>query len=215
MAYFIDNILKVVRNAGLIWDIYKGAVVHLLSIIEKRKPGSKLQYPSTIIKSKMVHRITFTVNNQTPYYLIPNGQYAYWGETNSGPDIINPYRTGSGGVFQASAVPWVGSAGISGYTIANPAIWIAMLGSDPDWSAEDNSARVAMSTTALTTHQDLYNNMYSANVTSLTLPTANGHIKLTCNIGSADDTVASFQLTFDRGTGVTDEALGVVVPEEK
>ncbi|KAF5586339.1 hypothetical protein FPCIR_7948 [Fusarium pseudocircinatum] len=136
-----------------------------------------------------------------------------WG---AGPPIsVKPYSIGSGGVFQASAVPWVGSAGISGYTIANPAVWIGMLGSNPDWSADDNRARVAMSTSPLTINKDLYNNMYSANATSLTLPTANGHINLSCSISSADEAAASFLLTFDRGTGVTDEALGVVVPEEK
>ncbi|VTT68381.1 unnamed protein product [Fusarium fujikuroi] len=156
----------------------------------------------------MVHKITFDIENRTPFFLIPNGQFAYWGNTNSGPETIS-------GVFQASAAPWVGSAGISGYTIANPAIWIAMLGSDPDWSAEANSARVAMSTKPLTMDKDLYNYIYSANVTNLTLPTPNGHINLTCSIGSDDDTAALFTLTFYRGTGVTDEALGVVVPEQK
>ncbi|CVL03778.1 uncharacterized protein FMAN_15002 [Fusarium mangiferae] len=163
----------------------------------------------------MVHKITFDIENRTPFYLIPNGQLAYWGNTNSGPETINPYSIGSGGVFQASAAPWVGSAGISGYTIANPEIWIALLGSDPDWSAEANSARVAMSTKPLTTDKDLYGYMYSTNVTNLALPTPNGHINLTCSIGSDDDTTALFTLTFYRGTGVTDEALGVVVPDQK
>lgn len=51
-----------------------------------------------------------------------------------------------------------------------------MLGSDPDWRAEANSARVAMSTKPLMMDKDLYNYMYSANVTNLTLSTPNGHI---------------------------------------
>ncbi|KAF9772381.1 hypothetical protein IL306_009906 [Fusarium sp. DS 682] len=72
-----------------------------------------------------------------------------------------------------------------------------------------------MSTTPLTIDKDLYNNMYSANITSLTLPTDNARINLTCSIGSADDAVATFTLTFNRGTGVTDEALGVVVSKDK
>ncbi|KAG4291885.1 hypothetical protein FPRO06_13138 [Fusarium proliferatum] len=163
----------------------------------------------------MVHKITFDIENRTPFYLIPNGQFAFWGNTNSGPETIKPYSIGSGGVFQASAAPWVGSAGISGCRIANPAIWIAMLGSDPDWRAEANSARVAMSTKPLTMDKDLYNYMYSANVTNLTLSTPNGHINERFFIGSDDDTTALFTLNFYKGTGVTDEALGVVVPEEK
>ncbi|CZR45258.1 uncharacterized protein FPRO_15567 [Fusarium proliferatum ET1] len=139
----------------------------------------------------MVHKITFDIENRTPFYLIPNGQFAFWGNTNSGPETIKPYSIGSG------------------------AIWIAILGSDPDWSAEANSARVAMSTKPLTMDKDLYSYMYSSNVTNLTLPTPNGHINLTCSIGSDDDTTALFTLTFYKGTGVTYEALGVVVPEEK
>ncbi|KAF5693608.1 hypothetical protein FDENT_1840 [Fusarium denticulatum] len=163
----------------------------------------------------MVHRITFKIDNQTPYSLKPNGQYAYWGETVSGPDTIQPYSTGSGGVFQASAVPLVGSSGISGYMIDNPAIWFGFLGSDPDFSTEDNKACVAMSTTQLTINKDTYNNMYSANVTRLTQPIPRGKLDLTCNIGSADDCVATFTLTFNGGTGVTGEAHGAEVPEEK
>ncbi|KAG5754842.1 hypothetical protein H9Q70_002553 [Fusarium xylarioides] len=150
----------------------------------------------------MVHRITFKIDNQTPYSLKPNGQYAYWGETVSGPDTIQPYSTGAGGVFQASVVPLVGSAGISGYTIANPAV------------TKDNKACIAMSTTQLTINKDLYNNMYSANVLSLTQPIPRGKLDLTCTIGSTDDCVATFRLTFNGGTDVTNEALGVDVPEK-
>nr|RBR01166.1 hypothetical protein FVER53263_10670 [Fusarium verticillioides] len=156
-----------------------------------------------------------TVGNQTPYSLKPNGQYAYWGETVSGPDTIQPYSTGSGGVFQASSVPLVGSAAISGYTIANPAIWFGFLGSDPDFSTEDNKACVAMSTTHLTITKDTYSHMYSANVTRLTQPVPRGKLDLTCSIGSADDCVATFTLTFNGGTVVTGEALGSDVLEEK
>ncbi|EWG51786.1 hypothetical protein FVEG_10670 [Fusarium verticillioides 7600] len=109
----------------------------------------------------------------------------------------------------------VGSAGISGYTIANPAIWFGFLGSDPDFSTEDNKACVAMSTTHLTITKDTYSHMYSTNVTRLTQPVPRGKLDLTCSIGSADDCVATFTLTFNGGTVVTGEALGSDVLEEK
>ncbi|KAF5558879.1 hypothetical protein FPHYL_7220 [Fusarium phyllophilum] len=84
----------------------------------------------------MVHKITFKIDNQTPYSLKPNGQYAYWGETVSGPDTFWHVRSSPAALVQAV-----------GYTIANPGVWFGMLGSDPDLSTEDNKACVAMSTT--------------------------------------------------------------------
>lgn len=44
-------------------------------------------YPPNSL-SKMVHRVTVKVNNSTPFTLQPNGQYAHWGETKSGPDRV-------------------------------------------------------------------------------------------------------------------------------
>ncbi|KAF5558880.1 hypothetical protein FPHYL_7221 [Fusarium phyllophilum] len=57
--------------------------------------------------------------------------------------------------------------------------------------------------------------MYEANITSLTQPIPNGSINLTCTIGSTDDCVAAFTLTFNGSAGVTDKALRVDAPEEK
>ncbi|KAG5769040.1 hypothetical protein H9Q69_001814 [Fusarium xylarioides] len=85
---------------------------------------------------------------------------------------------------------------------------------DPDFSTKDNKACIAMSTTQLTINKDLYNNMYPANVTSLTQPIPRGKLDLTCAIGGTDDCVATFTLTFNGGTDVTNEALGVDVPEK-
>lgn len=70
-------------------------------------------------------------------------------------------------------VPWVGSAGISGYYITEPAVWIVLLGSNPDWSAEDNRARVAISSSNLNVDKDQYNNLFDGR-TSVSLPTTKG-----------------------------------------
>lgn len=43
--------------------------------------------PSHLL-NKMVHRVTVKVNNSTPFTLQPHGQYAFWGETNSGPQRV-------------------------------------------------------------------------------------------------------------------------------
>ncbi|KAK4163126.1 hypothetical protein QBC43DRAFT_301358 [Cladorrhinum sp. PSN259] len=164
----------------------------------------------------MVHRITMAVNNQSPYYLIPNGQYAYWGETVSGPQTVNPFTNGSGGVFKASAVPWVGSAGVSAYTLSTnnqgtPDVWLVLLGSDPDWSPEDNRARVLMQSTAVFPDKATYNQMFDGK-TTVSLPSAHGVFTLTGSIGTEDDCTATFVLTFQQGSGVTKEALEVPKP---
>jgi hypothetical protein len=86
-------------------------------------------------------------------------------------------------VFQASAAPWTGSAGISGYTIADPAVWIELLGSDPDWSSEDNKARVLLSATSVDTDKGTYDIMYSDGVTTMTLSTSKGQIKVSSHHG--------------------------------
>ncbi|KAK6000004.1 hypothetical protein QM012_003992 [Aureobasidium pullulans] len=147
------------------------------------------------------------IDNQTPFQLTPNGQYAYWGETNVGPQGVNAYTNdGNAGELQASSVPWVGSAGISGYFIAGPSVWIILLGSDPDWSAEDNRARVAISSTSLNVDKDQYNRVFDGQ-TKVSLPTTKGVFTLTGSIGSNDSCTATYQLTFQRGGGVTPDIL--------
>ncbi|RYO22392.1 hypothetical protein AA0121_g2353 [Alternaria tenuissima] len=157
-----------------------------------------------------------SVNNESPYYLVPNGQYAYWGEMVSGPQTVNPSKKDSGGVFQASAAPWVGCAGVSGYTLSTnnkgtPDVWIILLGSDPDWSAEDNRARVIMQSSEIKPSKAVYQQLFDGN-TKVSLPSDHGVFTLTSDIGSTDDCTATFFLTFQQGSGVTTEALQVPAP---
>ncbi|KAI9719367.1 MAG: hypothetical protein M1835_004065, partial [Candelina submexicana] len=110
----------------------------------------------------MVHRITIVVDNQTPFLLEPNGKYTQWGDFVQGPSSVQSYYSnGVGGILQASKAPWVGTAGMVGYQISSPAVWMVMLASDPDWSPEDNRTGVDLSLSSIPVNQDTYNRIWN------------------------------------------------------
>jgi hypothetical protein len=52
-------------------------------------------------------------------------------------------------------------------------VWIILLGSDPDWSSEDNRARVLMQSSEIKPSKDVYNQLFDGK-TKVSLPSDHG-----------------------------------------
>ncbi|KAF2799550.1 hypothetical protein K505DRAFT_370866 [Melanomma pulvis-pyrius CBS 109.77] len=146
------------------------------------------------------NQIFFLVDNQTPFTLIPNSTtFSDWGDFMSGPTSIKPFEKGDAGHVISSKAPFVGSAGIVGYSITSPkgtTIHIRLLASNPFMSFRSNWACVSMYHAGGCIDQDAYNNHYYNEPQSASLAFEGKTLNLTSNIGHADRATATFVLTY-------------------
>lgn len=117
----------------------------------------------------------------------------------SGPTSIKPFDKGDAGHIISSKSPFVGSAGIVGYSITSPngtTIYIRLLASNPYLSFRSNWACVSISRAEDCINQDTYNTHYSNEPQSASLSFEGKTLNLTANIGQADKATATYVFTY-------------------
>ncbi|KAG9495026.1 hypothetical protein J7337_013255 [Fusarium musae] len=127
------------------------------------------------------NQILFSVDNQTPFTLVPNPTtFSDWGDFAAGPTSVSfptkkprtsmlkgikvkPFQKGDGGHVMSSQSPFVGSAGIVGYSFTSKngaTVYIRLLASNPYLSVRDNWACVSFASFDQGINQDAYNHHY-------------------------------------------------------
>lgn len=141
-----------------------------------------LKAPKAAVKmSYNKNQIFFSVDNQTPFTLVPNPTtFSDWGDFGAGPTTvcspqnslihvmlkcikIKPFQKGDAGHVISSRSPFCGSAGIVGYSLTSKngaTIYIRFLASNPYLSVRDNWACVSLSSIDQGINQDTYNYHY-------------------------------------------------------
>jgi len=146
------------------------------------------------------NQIFFIADNQTPFTLIPNSTiFSDWGDFSSGPTSVKPSDKGHAGHIISSSAPFVGSAGIVGYSITSPSgttIYIRLLASNPLMSFRSNWACVSISHAEDCINQDTYNTHYYNEPQSASLSFEGKTLKLTATIGGARKATAAYVFTY-------------------
>ncbi|KAI2465921.1 hypothetical protein F4781DRAFT_407512 [Annulohypoxylon bovei var. microspora] len=146
------------------------------------------------------NQIRFKVENETAFELEAKSCFADWGDFAEPPSTISPYGSGSGGHVVSSRSPFVGSAGMVGYTVSSgsEALYLRFLGSNPYLSAKDNYSTSAVLTRDAGIDQGDYNWLYGREEKDDSKPFNGGTLKVTSQIGQADDCTAIFTVTFQK-----------------
>ncbi|KAF5572367.1 hypothetical protein FPANT_13136 [Fusarium pseudoanthophilum] len=146
------------------------------------------------------NQILFSVDNQTPFTLVPNPTtFSDWGDFAAGPTTVKPFQKGDGGDVMSSQSPFVGSAGIVGYSLSSKngaTVYIRLLASNPYLSVRDNWACVSFASFDQGINQDAYNHHYYNEPRHASIEFEGRTLKLTSNIGHADCATATFVLTY-------------------
>ncbi|KAL7756740.1 hypothetical protein ACKLNR_013733 [Fusarium oxysporum f. sp. zingiberi] len=146
------------------------------------------------------NQIFFSVDNQTPFTLVPNPTtFSDWGDFGAGPTTIKPFQKGDAGHVISSRSPFCGSAGIVGYSLTSKngaTIYIRFLASNPYLSVRDNWACVSLSSIDQGINQDTYNYHYYNEPQHASMSFEERTLNLTSNIGHADRATATFVLTY-------------------
>ncbi|KAH7386396.1 hypothetical protein BKA64DRAFT_142709 [Cadophora sp. MPI-SDFR-AT-0126] len=146
------------------------------------------------------NQIFLIVDNQTPFTLIPNSTiFSDWGDFSSGPTSVKPSDQGHAGHIISSSAPFVGSAGMVGYSITGPGgttIYIRLLASNPYMSVRGNWACVSLSHAEGSINQDTYNAHYYNEPQSASLSFEGKTLKLTATIGGATKATATYVLSY-------------------
>ncbi|KAF5987880.1 hypothetical protein FCOIX_772 [Fusarium coicis] len=146
------------------------------------------------------NQILFSVDNQTPFTLVPNPTtFSDWGDFAVGPTTVKPFQKGDGGHVMSSQSPFVGSAGIVGYSLISKngaTVYIRLLASNPYLSVRNNWACVSFASFDQGINQDAYNHHYYNEPRHASMEFEGRTLKLTSNIGHADCATATFVLTY-------------------
>ncbi|KAF5693606.1 hypothetical protein FDENT_1838 [Fusarium denticulatum] len=146
------------------------------------------------------NQILFSVDNQTPFTLVPNPTtFSDWGDFAAGPTTVKPFQKGDGGHVMSSQSPFVGSAGIVGYSLTSKngaSVYIRLLASNPYLSVRDNWACVSFASSDYGINQEAYNHHYYNEPRHASMEFEGRTLKLTSNIGHADCATATFVLTY-------------------
>ncbi|KAF4499517.1 hypothetical protein FAGAP_4307 [Fusarium agapanthi] len=145
-------------------------------------------------------QILLSVDNQTPFTLVPNPTtFSDWGDFTAGPTTVKPFQKGDGGHVMSSRSPFVGSAGLVGYSLTSKngaTVYIRLLASNPYLSVRDNWACVSLSSSDQTINQDAYNHHYYNEPRHASMEFEGRTLNLTSNIGHADQATATYVLTY-------------------
>ncbi|KAK0642693.1 hypothetical protein DIS24_g8808 [Lasiodiplodia hormozganensis] len=151
------------------------------------------------VEAMAKNQIWFKVENQTGFQLAAQSCFADWGDFAEPPSSVAPYSMGSGGRAISSRSPFTGTAGMVGYRISagSETLYLRFLGSNPYMSAKDNYSTSAVLTEDKSIGQGDYNWLYYRQEKDDSKPFNGGTLRVTSQIGQADDATALFTVTFE------------------